>query len=162
MKLLEEPCDLGAILRGVVDDLDEGRRRRIVLESDNAAARVFVDASKVERAITNLVTHALESLEYSPDEAVVRVVLARESEDVVVEVVDRGIGIAPEYVPRRFERYYRVPTLKRFAGLGLGLGLGLYITGQIVKAHGGRIEVVSAVGSGSTFRLVLPSRGTQA
>ena len=73
-------------------------------------------------------------------------------------MVDRGIGVAPEHVRRIFERYYRAPTGKRVSGLGLGL----YITKLIVEAHGGRIEVASEAGKGSTFRLRLPSRVAEA
>ena len=66
---------------------------------------------------------------------------------------DRGIGIAPEDVPHVFERFFRA----RGARQPEGLGLGLYITRLLVQAHGGRIEVASQLGQGSTFRVVLPA-----
>jgi len=80
--------------------------------------------------------------------------LARTASDVSLEVVDRGIGIAPESVNRLFERYYRAPGGNARAS---GLGLGLYIARLIIEAHGGRIDVSSEVGKGSTFRLILRS-----
>ena len=68
-------------------------------------------------------------------------------------MTDRGIGIAPEDVPHVFERFFRA----RGARQPEGLGLGLYITRLLVHAHGGRIEVASQLGQGSTFRVVLPA-----
>ena len=71
-------------------------------------------------------------------------------------MIDHGIGIPPESVKRLFERYYRTNVGKARAE---GLGLGLYIARMIVEAHGGRIDVSSEVGKGSTFTLSLPSSG---
>ena len=67
-------------------------------------------------------------------------------------MIDHGVGIAPESVHRLFERYYRAPTGSNVGGLGLGL----YITRFIAEAHGGRVDVRSELGKGSTFSLVLP------
>ena len=67
-------------------------------------------------------------------------------------MIDRGIGIAPESVKMLFDRYYRTTAGKARAS---GLGLGLYIARLIVEAHGGRIDVSSEVGKGSTFRVTL-------
>lgn len=73
-----------------------------------------------------------------------------------IEVRDTGIGIPPEALPRIFERFYRVdPARSRETG---GAGLGLCIAKTIAEAHGGRIEVQSTLGAGSTFTLVLPLR----
>jgi len=109
------------------------------------------NASRLERVVANFVTNALK---YSAEDAPVSVRLARRGSDVSLEVIDRGIGIAPESVNRLFERYYRAPGGKARAS---GLGLGLYIARLIVEAHGGRIDVSSEVGKGSTFRLILRS-----
>jgi two-component system phosphate regulon sensor histidine kinase PhoR len=73
---------------------------------------------------------------------------------IEIVVQDTGIGIPPETLPRIFERFYRVdPARSREAG---GAGLGLCIAKTIAEAHGGRIEVQSTPGAGSTFTLVLP------
>ena len=75
-----------------------------------------------------------------------------ESAEIVVQ--DAGIGIAPEALPRIFERFYRVdPARSRETG---GAGLGLCIAKTVAEAHGGAIEVQSAPGAGSTFTVRLP------
>ena len=79
--------------------------------------------------------------------------LARSGSTVELDVVDRGIGIAPESIPLVFERRYRTTASKKHAS---GLGLGLYIARLIAEAHGGRIGVSSDLGKGSAFRLSLP------
>jgi signal transduction histidine kinase len=68
-----------------------------------------------------------------------------------VAVIDRGMGIPAEHLPRLFERFYRADA----TGAG-GLGLGLYISKMLIEAHGGRIWAESRVGTGSTFTLALP------
>ena len=76
---------------------------------------------------------------------------------VEIAIQDAGIGIPPEALPRIFERFYRVdPARSREAG---GAGLGLCIARTIAEAHGGRIEVQSIPGAGSTFTIVLPLAG---
>lgn len=67
-------------------------------------------------------------------------------------MVDRGVGIASEDLPRVFEKFYRVETNRAPEGLGLGL----YITRLIAEAHGGRVWAESEEGQGSTFSLALP------
>jgi signal transduction histidine kinase len=148
-----EACDLRDLVAGVVDRMDDARARRITVETDRASpCVVFADASRIERVVENLFSNALK---YSADDASVRARVARKGNDVELEVIDRGIGIAPENAKMLFDRYYRTRDGKARAS---GLGLGLYIARLIVEAHGGRIEVSSELGKGSTFRLILPSR----
>jgi signal transduction histidine kinase len=66
-------------------------------------------------------------------------------------VIDRGVGIAPDHIPRLFDRFYRADV----SGAG-GLGLGLHISKMFMEAHGGRIWVVSKPDAGSTFTVALP------
>ena len=145
-------CDMRELIAGVVARLDEARSRRITIEADGASQYVVLgDASRLDRVITNLLTNALK---YSPEDSPVRVRLARGAASVEIDVIDRGIGIAPESQKLLFERYFRTQSGKAQA---TGLGLGLYIARLIAEDHGGRIEVSSEVGKGSTFRLVLPA-----
>jgi signal transduction histidine kinase len=109
----------------------------------------YGDAERLERILVNLLSNALKY--YSPEgEVTVRV--ERLEGAAVLTVADRGVGIAPEDLPHVFERFFRA----RAARQPEGLGLGLYITRLLVYAHGGRVEVQSQLGCGSTFRVVLP------
>ena len=77
---------------------------------------------------------------------------------MVATIEDRGCGIDPADLPHVFEPFYRAdPARARETG---GTGLGLAIADQVVRAHGGRIDVSSQPGAGSTFRILLPLQGT--
>jgi two-component system phosphate regulon sensor histidine kinase PhoR len=106
----------------------------------------------LEQALGNLLSNAIN---YSP-EATEIVVRGRADDEGMLElsVSDSGPGIAPPHLPRLFERFYRVDRARSRA-LG-GTGLGLAIVKHIALVHGGRAEVESEVGVGSTFRLILP------
>jgi two-component system sensor histidine kinase/response regulator len=71
-------------------------------------------------------------------------------------VRDEGPGIPPDALPHLFERFYRVPGIEVRAGSQRGLGLGLFVSQAIVGRHGGRIEVETEPGHGSTFSVRLP------
>ncbi|MGZ3420956.1 MAG: ATP-binding protein [Polyangiales bacterium] len=150
LELRREVCDLRKLVDGTIASLDDARARRVVVDANDTSYVVLADVPRLDRALTNLVTNALE---YSPASSPVRVVLERRGAEILVQVVDRGMGIAPEHLARLFDRYYRAPSSKVTAGIGLGL----YIAKLVVEAHGGRIQVESAPGQGSTFTLVLPA-----
>ncbi len=145
-------CDLRKLVAGVVDGMDDAGARRITIDADDVLPYVVLaDVSRLGRVLTNLLTNALK---YSAEDAAVSARFARKGRNIEFEVIDRGIGIAPESVKMLFDRYYRTTAGKARA---TGLGLGLYIARLIVEAHGGRIDVSSEVGKGSTFRMTLPS-----
>ncbi len=149
--LRQAPLDLWELVVGVVQRLDEASTRRIAIEGkDESPCIVFAEAPRLERCVLNLITNALK---YSAADSPVRLRLFRDQGRVVLDVIDCGIGIAPETAKKLFDRYYRSAGGKAQAE---GLGLGLYIARLIVEAHGGRIEVLSEIGKGSTFRLILP------
>ena len=115
-------------------------------------AGAVINAALLEQAVVNLVDNALK---YSPPEAPVGIVAAvgrRRRGDHAS--ADHGPGIAPEHLPRLFERFYRVDKA-RSRKLG-GTGLGLAIVKHIAQAHRGRVTVASEVGQGSTFTITLP------
>ena len=126
--------------------------RGVVLqERCEAGLTCRMNALLVEQAVTNLVDNAIK---YSSRDTRVTVRGLRRGNDVVVEVIDTGIGIAPEHRVRIFERFYRVDAARsRDSG---GTGLGLAIVKHIAQAHAGEVTVRSAPGRGSTFTLRLP------
>lgn len=113
--------------------------------------RARINAPLLEQALVNLIDNAVK---YSPAESRVQVEALREGRDTVIRVRDQGCGIAREHLPRLFERFYRVDKARsRKQG---GTGLGLAIVKHIVQAHGGRVDVESTPGVGSSFTIRLP------
>lgn len=113
---------------------------------------IHASGSELETAVRNLVGNALR---YTPEGGSISVGLTNLGNEVRVFVSDTGIGIGAEHIDRLSERFYRVDKARsRDNG---GTGLGLAIVKRIALRHGGRLEVKSQLGSGSTFALVLPT-----
>jgi PAS domain S-box-containing protein len=112
--------------------------------------RVLADVPRVQQVLSNLLVNAIK---FTPEGGRVHVSAALDDEGrfLRVSVCDSGPGIAPEDVPRLFERYWQAPRLLR-----AGSGLGLFIAKGIMEAHGGTIEVQTALGRGTEFAALLP------
>ncbi len=108
------------------------------------------DEFRIEQVLANLLTNAMRYGAGKP----VHVALGQQGEQAWIEVQDHGIGISPKSLERIFCQFERAEGSESSAGLGLGL----FIAEQIVKAHGGRIEVESEEGQGALFRVLLPVR----
>jgi PAS domain S-box-containing protein len=109
------------------------------------------DPDRLFQLFSNLLSNAMK---FTPEGGSIEIRSREEKGNVVVEVVDTGIGIPSEELPRIFDRFYQVDSsLARKYG---GMGLGLAICNEIVEAHGGRIEAESKEGEGSVFRVSLP------
>jgi heavy metal sensor kinase len=115
-----------------------------------------VDRVQIERMITNLLSNALK---FTPRGGEVRVSLRTVPDQVEIVVEDNGQGIATEFLPHIFDRFYRVPGSGTAPGPEQGLGLGLSFVAWIVKAHKGRIDVDSTPGRGTSFTIKLPASG---
>lgn len=113
--------------------------------------RARVNPALLEQAIVNLIDN---SIKYSDAGSKVAVAAALSGDELAISVTDYGLGIARMHLPRLFERFYRVDRA-RSRELG-GTGLGLSIVKHIALAHGGRVDVVSSPGQGSTFTIYLP------
>ncbi|SCE84964.1 two-component system, OmpR family, sensor kinase [Micromonospora chaiyaphumensis] len=115
---------------------------------------VHGDEHRLRQVATNLVANALQ---HTPPEAEITVRVGRLDAAglAVLEVADTGPGIPAEHAGRVFERLYRVDA-SRTRGRGVGSGLGLAIVAAIVESHGGRVGLVTGVGRGATFRVLLP------
>ena len=105
----------------------------------------------MEEVFSNLITNALI---YTPEGGEVTVSGGVKGDFAVIKVTDNGYGIAPEEIPRIFERFYRCKTEKTRNIVGTGLGLS--IVKSIIEAHNGSINVKSKEGVGSTFYVRLP------
>jgi two-component system phosphate regulon sensor histidine kinase PhoR len=144
-------AELSEGLLGMVEDLARSRGVEIVSTVDERAM-ARADRRGLEQAVLNLLDNAIKYTEPGG-----RVTLeARLGEgETVFSVSDTGLGIAAEHLPRIFERFYRVDK-NRSREMG-GTGLGLAIVKHVAQSQGGRVEVESTPGRGSTFRLVLPA-----
>lgn len=120
-----------------------------------APVRGALDPLRVEQIVTNLLSNAIKYGRGKP----IEVTVSRASDGAARLVVrDQGIGIAPEHQARIFERFERIIADRSYGGLGLGL----WITRQIIEAHGGTIAVESRPSDGSTFTVDFPSDGDRA
>ena len=158
--LERRPLDLAARAAQVVDDFRltlprDGARHTLTLVAPDAPVPVLADAHRLEEVLHNLLGNAVK---YSPKGGAVRVQVARQDGEAVLEVADEGIGIPAEAQAHLFEPFYRAGNVGLTAS---GFGLGLYIVHEIVERHGGRMEVESAEGRGTVFRVVLPLHGEQ-
>ena len=125
----------------------------LVAEPSAADVEVLADSDALLSVLGNLLSNAVR---YTPSGGRVTVRYGRTDELAWVEVADTGIGMTEEVRGRIFEKFYRGPEARSVEAQGLGLGLAL--VHQLVTAHGGQIEVESAPGQGSTFRVLLPLR----
>lgn len=149
--------DLGELLTIVTRDfIMPGDDRRVQLEMDTPLPRVRLDRNKFEQALLNVLSNAFK---YSPNggEIVTRVTAHRHDAQpmIAIRVSDKGIGMTPEQAASAFERFYRADNTGDIAGTGLGLPLAR----EILRAHGGDVELVSVSGEGSTVTLWLPATG---
>ncbi|QXH49230.1 hybrid sensor histidine kinase/response regulator [Pseudomonas fakonensis] len=142
--------DLGVLVKGLVENFAAqagALDTHIELERCQALQGEW-DEFRIEQVLANLLSNALRYGERKP----VRVRVFEDGAMACVQVQDAGIGIDSQNQRRIFQQFERVAAQQASGGLGLGL----YISEQIVLAHGGRIEVHSAVGQGATFSVYLP------
>ncbi len=146
---------LDAIVKDAVEVCEtKARERGITLRIEGERGLMAtMNASLIEQALINLIDNALK---YSTPDTAVRIVCDQDSAEVRLSVVDEGPGIAPEHLPRLFERFYRIDKA-RSRKLG-GTGLGLSIVKHIMLAHRGSVTVDSSPDNGSTFTLHIPKR----
>jgi heavy metal sensor kinase len=156
--LQKSRIDLREVGSDLVDQFQIPAEAAGVRLSVDLPAECFIEGDRVqiERMITNLLSNALK---FTPEGGEVRLRLSASPELVEIAVEDTGRGIATEYLPHIFDRFYRVPGSGTAPGPEQGLGLGLSFVAWIVKAHHGKIEVHSTPGKGTRFTIQLPAPG---
>ena len=148
------PLSLNELLTEAVRVLEpsaEAKQMRLVTEISPLYLGVLGDRDMLLQAAINLVSNAVK---YTHPGGTVTVRSRLSDKEVIFEVQDSGVGLSPEDAQKVFEKFYRVRKDREMAA---GTGLGLPLVKHIVEdVHGGRIEVESEIGKGSTFRVILP------
>jgi len=156
VKVQREQVSLPAVIKEVMDVMQPQARARNIALSEPATPlyfQVYADKDMIYQALLNLVGNAIK---YTPEGGSVTVETVVDDHDrmVTVHVTDTGVGIPQEALPHLFEKFYRVNDHKKLAK---GTGLGLNLVKHIVETvHGGKVDVTSEAGQGSTFSLSLP------
>jgi signal transduction histidine kinase len=146
-----DPRNLVTTLVSTYESWIRSKGFQINLQLDDKVGPQMWEREAVSRALLNLIDNAIK---YSADDTTIDVVLRQTPDYVVLEVTDRGLGIDSRDLSRIFDPYYRAAFSDTQTRRGAGLGLTL--VRQIVESHGGKTEVESQPGVGSTFRLLFP------
>lgn len=148
-----EQVDITELLRSTAQSLDES----IQLDLPETSVWMEADLVRLRLVIKNLLENALK---YTPaNRAKPELGMRCTSNELNISVSDHGLGIAGEHLPHISEPFYRVdPSRQRATG---GYGLGLYLSRMIVEAHGGRLEIESFVGEGTSISLIFAMAGSE-
>ena len=153
--VIAAPIDLHAIVDDVIDLSSLASERKhltMAVKAPDGPVPAMGDVDELDRVCTNLVSNAIK---YTDEGGAVTVSLARADDEIVLSVTDQGIGISESDQKALFTEFFRSTNPAAVAQPGTGLGLA--IVRRIVERHAGRIEVNSALGEGSTFRVFLPA-----
>jgi len=152
LRLGSEDVKVNELVDAVVADFrGQTRNHDIVFHRSPEPLLVKGDHERLEQVLVNLLTNAIK---YTPQGGQIVVAVERGDGEVRVSVKDPGIGVPAEEQPMLFQRFFRAANAntRNYSGLGIGL----FVSNEIVKRHGGRFEVSSEVGKGSTFCFHLP------
>ena len=150
----QRPREL-VVARSVDDTLDllRHRLRNVRVEKDiDPELRLNGFPGQIDQVFMNLISNAAQALGTRDSGGTIRIAARKQAEDVEITVADDGPGIPADVIPKIFDPFFTTKDV------GEGSGLGLSIVHGIVDRHGGRIMVESQVGTGTTFRIVLPVR----
>ncbi|MGB7340397.1 MAG: histidine kinase N-terminal 7TM domain-containing protein [Phototrophicaceae bacterium] len=154
VSLKKRPYPVNAILRQSVASLEmryQEAGHKFQLDLDDTLPPIWCDSQQLQHAFEQIITNAIL---YSEPETQITIRTFSRAEQLLVEVSDEGIGIAPDEQEKVFQHFYRMDTARGTSRGGTGLGLS--ITKRIIDLHGASIEINSQVGEGSTFRFIFP------
>jgi signal transduction histidine kinase len=154
LQLMTAPMDVASLASDVarrMTPLAEKRGQTLVLENAAGEMVADIDPDRLQQVLVILLDNAIK---YTPEGGRIDVLLHTEPKAAVIEVADTGRGIAPEHLPRLFDRFYRGDAARSRATGGTGLGLA--IAKLLVDAHGGELTLASTVGVGTRARVRLP------
>jgi signal transduction histidine kinase len=149
-----DPMNPSEAVTDVVGELDGlASMKGVAIEQQCIAElpQVLADEDRLKQVLTNLLSNAIKFTEAG---GVIKIDAYATDRNLLIQVSDNGIGISPEELPHVFERFFRASQPEKNGAAGTGIGL--YISKQIINAHGGEIWAESAVGKGSVFNISLP------
>ncbi|MFZ5915501.1 MAG: sensor histidine kinase [Chloroflexota bacterium] len=152
-RLSYEPVDMHQVIHdaaAVIQPQAQDRGLELVVDVPSGLPPIQGDAKRMKQVMLNLVSNAVK---YNRPGGLVRITARVDRENLRVSVVDTGYGIRPEDMDKLFDKFRRIQATESSAK---GTGLGLPITKQLVELHGGRMDVTSEWGKGSTFVFCLP------
>jgi Signal transduction histidine kinase len=158
IELNKEHFNIMEVTREVLDAMKpqfEKQNAVVTLNSAGSEFVIYADKLHITSVLYNLFDNALK---YSNNEPVIDIGITSGENSITLIVKDNGIGIAHEYRKKIFEKFFRVPSGNRHSVKGYGLGLS-YVS-EIIKRHGGTVEVESELDRGSTFIVKLPTGET--
>ena len=148
-----QPVDLAALTRDLASSFRSAIERAgldLLVECESLPGPVYVDREMWEKIVLNLLSNAFKFTLHGR----IAVHLREDAGRARLDVRDTGVGVPPDELPRLFERFHRVESTQGRTHEGSGIGLAL--VQELVRLHGGRIEVASELGQGSTFSVWLP------
>jgi signal transduction histidine kinase len=152
IQLKLQPADPRVIVQQAMQATQfQAQQKNIAIRSDidTSLTSVQADVEKTSWVLINFLTNAIK---YSPDDTEIEVGVHKKDGMIAFAVKDHGRGIDEKYLPRIFERYFKVPGTHERSGTGLGLA----ISKEFIEAQGGHIIVESKVNEGSRFEFTLP------
>jgi hypothetical protein len=154
MKLQLAPTDVRSLINDVLEMLQplaDAKELQMVIDCDRAPEKVLTDPLRLQQIVTNLLSNAIRYTESGTIQLTCQILSDKHWS---IAVSDTGVGIAPEDQPRVFDPFFRAGNSDTY--LPDSTGLGLAIVSQLVELMQGKIELVSQVGVGSTFTVLLP------
>lgn len=150
--LAYKPSDINSLISQAMSHISQRLKdttHTIVFDPDTSLPQLQLDEHWISEAVINLLDNAIR---FTPEGGTISVRTYRQDSYVVIEIKDTGIGIGEDALAHIFERFWRLDEVHTTPGFGLGLP----IAEAVVKQHSGKIEVESALGSGSLFKVSLP------
>jgi signal transduction histidine kinase len=135
----------------LIEPLAKKRKISINFAQPPQPSNYLGDPDLLERVFLNLLANAVK---FNRDGGKIEIAITWSPDEIVTEVSDTGIGIAPDKIDKIFDRFYKVDSSSKQKYGGAGIGLAL--VRDIMDLHGGRVEVQSKPSEGSTFRIILP------
>lgn len=147
------PTDLNKLILDIIELYEETAKQQnveLIAELKEKLKPAPLDPNGIEASITNLISNAIDAATMREDnKGKVKIITKDNNENLIIEVVDNGVGMESEVIEKVFTTFFTTKGNK-------GTGLGLLTTNKIIKEHGGKIKVESKLGRGSTFRIILP------